>query len=177
MYQARIRQQVRDERRLVDITVPRFAKEPKITLANAGDELFHGLGADRESSSTQCQDIFAVYNGKRVLVGRTLASGLAALDVCRFSVPRAYSTPSSGTRDRNCTDAIVLVWRAVTIHACATLAWRNADSLCRPTIAGASRTKASLVNASTMNNAKSMRRVMLLCKTASPTWRLQTGNP
>ena len=46
----------------------------------------------------------------------------------------------------------------------------NAEGVWQPTIAGARRTSSSLVIASTMNKAKSVRWVMLLSKMGSPTW-------
>ena len=53
----------------------------------------------------------------------------------------------------------------------------RADGVWRPTIAGASWMRPSFVKASTMNNAKSTRRVMLLFRMGSPTCLLQTGKP
>src|SRR3954451_24781524 len=53
----------------------------------------------------------------------------------------------------------------------------SAEGLWRPTIAGASCTRSSSSRASTMNRAKSTRRVMLLSRTGSPTWWLHTGRP
>ncbi|MER7345496.1 hypothetical protein ABT390_08835 [Streptomyces aurantiacus] len=47
----------------------------------------------------------------------------------------------------------------------------------QPTMAGASWTSASSVSASTMNSAKSTRRVRLPASTGSPTCRLHTGRP
>jgi len=57
------------------------------------------------------------------------------------------------------------------------VAWARADSVWRPTMAGASWTRLSSVRAATMNRAKSTRRVRLLASMGSPTCRLQTGRP
>jgi hypothetical protein len=56
-------------------------------------------------------------------------------------------------------------------------AWASADGVWRPTIAGASWTSSSFSRVSTMNSAKSTRRVMLLARMGSPTCRLHTGRP
>lgn len=72
MHVGGVRDQVADERSLVDITITRLAEDSEIRFANAGNELLHGLGAHREATPTKCQDFFAVYNEKRVLLGRTL---------------------------------------------------------------------------------------------------------
>ena len=56
-------------------------------------------------------------------------------------------------------------------------AWASADGVWQPTIAGVSCTSSSLSMASTMNRAKSTRRVRLLFRIGSPTWRLHTGRP
>src|SRR4051795_12521533 len=55
--------------------------------------------------------------------------------------------------------------------------WASADGVWQPTIAGASWTSSSFVRASTINRAKSTRRVMLLSRMGSPTCRLHTGRP
>ena len=56
-------------------------------------------------------------------------------------------------------------------------AFASAEGVWQPTIAGASRTRSSFSRASTMNSAKSIRRVRLLLRIGSPTWRLHTGRP
>ncbi len=61
------------------------------------------------------------------------------------------------------------------VHSLAACA--SAEGVWQPTIAGASWTSSSFSRASTMNRAKSTRRVMLLSRMGSPTCRLHTGRP
>src|SRR5436309_10605290 len=65
--------------------------------------------------------------------------------------------------------------RLLEFHSAAACA--SAEGVWRPTIAGASWTSSSFASASTMNRAKSTRRVLLLSRIGSPTCRLQTGRP
>src|SRR6185369_16847760 len=76
-----------------------------------------------------------------------------------------HASPSIGT-------AAVAQCRVHSLAVCA-----SAEGVCRPTIAGASWTSSSFCRASTMNRAKSTRRVRLLLRMGSPTCRLHTGRP
>ena len=146
--------------------------------------------ASAKSTEALFRDLFRMPNGRprRVRSGRRAQAHLTQTGhttVGGASYPRTGAASSVtgshpvsqirviGVPRPKCSGERTLAHRRThSLAACA-----SAEGVWRPTIAGASWTSSSFSRASTMNRAKSTRRVRLLSRIGSPTCRLHTGRP